>query len=199
MREHAICLRGASCGKNAEPVARRLFRPRRFAYAWTAQVTGRSSSGASSAKSRKNRRMEDQREVVFACEGATVTLRIALGPNPPGDVGAEWRPIEGEVELRLAPAGGSVAVTREIVLIRSDVDRFVTQLDSILAALDGNAVLEHPSDLELTVALHRGRGTLSGFVATQYPAVKVVFEGFATDQSYLSAPLAALNEILRGP
>lgn len=143
--------------------------------------------------------MNDLHEVSFEADGATVSLRIALDIEPPrgADIGAQA--IKGEVELRLAPAGGSVAVTREIILVRSDVERFVTRLDSILAALDGNAVLEHPSDLELTVALHRGKGTLSGFVATQYPAVKVVFEGFATDQSYLSAPLAAMEAVLRGP
>jgi len=142
--------------------------------------------------------MNDLHEVSFEADGATVSLRIALIEPPRGvDIGAQA--IEGEVELRLAPAGGSVAVTREIVLFRSDVDRFITQLDSILDALDGNAVLEHPSDLQLAVSLERGKGTLSGFVATQYPAVKVVFEGFATDQSYLSAPLAAMKAVLRGP
>jgi hypothetical protein len=143
--------------------------------------------------------MNDLHEVSFKADGATVSLRIALGSEPPRGVDAGMQSIEGEVELRLKPAGGSVAVTREIVLFRHDVERFVTQLDSILGALDGVAVLEHPSDLELRVALDRGKGTLSGFVATQYPAVKVVFEGFATDQSCLSAPLAAIRAALRGP
>jgi hypothetical protein len=143
--------------------------------------------------------MNDLHEVSFEADGATVSLRLALDIEPPRGVDNGAQAIEGEVELRLAPAGGSVAVTREIVLFRSDVERFITQLDSILDALDGNAVLEHPSDLQLAVSLERGKGTLSGFVATQYPAVKVVFEGFATDQSYLSAPLAAMKAVLRGP
>ena len=142
--------------------------------------------------------MNDLHEVSFEADGATVILRVALDIEPPRRVDIGAQAIEGEVELRLAPAGGSVAVTREIVLFRSDVERFITQLDSILDALNGNAVLEHPSDLQLAVSLERGKGTLSGFVATQYPAVKVVFE-FATDQSYLSAPLAAMKAVLREP
>jgi hypothetical protein len=148
---------------------------------------------------RDNRHLNDLHEVSFQADGATVSLRIALGIEPPRGVDAGAQAMEGEVELRLAPAGGSLAVTRSIVLIRSDVERFVTQLHSILGALDGIAVLEHPSDMELRIALDRGKGTLSGFVVMQYPVVKVALEGLATDQSYLSAPLAAIEAVLRRP
>ena len=134
--------------------------------------------------------------------GIDITLALAWGEELPPNVDPRHRATFGTLEVRVSPAGGRLHGTRDVVVAAESLERFGADVTELLDRLTGEATFEPTpglggrGDFALTVRLRQGKGTVSGFLATQYPPAHLTFEGIEIDQSYLAGTLRELRSLL---
>jgi len=126
-------------------------------------------------------------------DGGRLVLRISAYTWPEMTDGMDANFLSGEVELRVG-VSAPFHVKMPVKLHTEDLARFQGELERLDRELAGQAVLSNvDSDLQTTVTLASGKGTISGLVRESGTALR--FKEVPVDQTYVREALQDFRAI----
>ena len=129
-------------------------------------------------------------------EGFELVLHVDRYEFPAETTGPDANWVFADLEVRLRRIA-SFDVSRELTLRTDQLEAFRDELSALDRQLTGEATLSHLEDeVEVTIRLKRGKGTLSGFVE-DHSCARLEFDHIATDQSHVGQTLAEVDAVVR--
>jgi hypothetical protein len=134
-------------------------------------------------------------EVSVRGHGCTFSLQADRYESPEITTGEDANWLSGRVDLTV-DRSGSFSARRDVSPYLPDLTAFRDQLRLLDEELSGEATLTHlEGEFGLTIALERGRGTLSGFVK-EHVGATLSFSEIEIDQTFVREALQQLDALV---
>ena len=134
-------------------------------------------------------------DAVVRGHGFRLALHVERYERPQDTTGSDANWLVAAVELDLGNTGAFTA-KHGVSLFTPDLERFRDALRALDRDLSGEATLHHiESQLELTIKLNKGSGSLRGFVREHIGAT-LSFDQIATDPTYVREALEQFDELM---
>lgn len=134
-------------------------------------------------------------ELTVRGEGLAMSITVAGYEFPHIESGSDANWLSGAVELTVG-ATGRFTASHKLWLFTTDLQQFRDELRVLDSELSGEARLRHlEGQLDLTIKLTNGRGTVEGVVG-EHVGAELVFEQIPIDQTYVRQTLEQLETII---